>query len=181
MPAGTRDNLDMPVSADALRSHLAYTAWASRRLVEAAARLSPEELKRDFQTADHSVLGTLVHVFAADRIWLARLSRTPRPGFVSDSDYSLAVLQNDWPVLHRRWQEWARGLADPDIAADMEYVDTKGTHWSLPLWQLVLHVVNHGTHHRGQVSGFLRIMGYTPPPLDLVAYYREQKAAGQAS
>jgi uncharacterized damage-inducible protein DinB len=38
-------------------------------------------------------------------------------------------------------------------------------------------VVNHGTHHRGQVSGFLRVMGHTPPPLDLVFYYREQAAA----
>jgi len=36
----------------------------------------------------------------------------------------------------------------------------------------VLHVVNHGTHHRGQAAGFLRAMGYVPPPLDLIAYYR---------
>jgi uncharacterized damage-inducible protein DinB len=37
----------------------------------------------------------------------------------------------------------------------------------------VLHVVNHGTHHRGQVAGFLRTMGHAPPALDLIAYYRE--------
>jgi len=41
-----------------------------------------------------------------------------------------------------------------------------------PLWQILLHVVNHATHHRGQVSGFLRAMGHTPPPLDLIAFYR---------
>jgi uncharacterized damage-inducible protein DinB len=40
------------------------------------------------------------------------------------------------------------------------------------LWKIVLHVVNHGTHHRGQASGFLRAMGHVPPPLDLIAYYR---------
>ncbi len=169
------------LSADVLRSHLAYTAWASRRLVEAAARLSTEELNRDFHTADRSVLGTLVHVFAADRIWLARLSGAPQQGFISDADYSLAVLQNDWPALYERWQAWARELTEERIGAEMHYVDTKGNPWSQPLWQLVLHVVNHGTHHRGQVSGFLRIMGYTPPPLDLTTYYREQKAAAQGS
>ena len=47
-----------------------------------------------------------------------------------------------------------------------------GNRFNQPVWQLVLHVVNHGTHHRGQVSGFLRAMGHKPPKLDLVSYYR---------
>jgi uncharacterized damage-inducible protein DinB len=49
----------------------------------------------------------------------------------------------------------------------------KGTPWKQPLWKLVLHVVNHGTHHRSQVSGFLRTLGHAPPPLDLVYFYRQ--------
>jgi uncharacterized damage-inducible protein DinB len=40
----------------------------------------------------------------------------------------------------------------------------------------LLHVVNHGTHHRGQVAGFLRSMGRKPPVLDLIAYYRQTGA-----
>lgn len=166
----------MSVSANTLRMHLAYTAWASRRLVDAVARLSPEDLKRDFQTADHSALGTLVHVFAADRIWLARVTGAPNQPFISDADYSLAVLQNDWPALLERWQQWAQAVTDESAQASVAYKDTQGNAFSRPLWQLVLHVVNHGTHHRGQVSGFLRAMGQTPPPLDLTAYYREQEA-----
>jgi uncharacterized damage-inducible protein DinB len=164
----------MPVSADTLRMHLAYSAWASRRLVDAVARLSPEELKRDFQTADHSPLGTLVHVFAADRIWLTRVSGAPSHPFVTDADHSLAVLQNDWPALYDRWQQWAVGITDQSAQESVAYKDTQGNAFSRPLWQLILHVVNHGTHHRGQVSGFLRAMGQTPPPLDLTVYYREQ-------
>lgn len=167
----------MAVSADTLRTHLAYTTWASRRLVDAAARLSPEELTRDFQTADGSVVRTLAHVFAADRVWLARLTQAPTPQFISEADYSLAVLQNDWPALLDRWQQWAAGLTDESAQAVVAYKDMKGNPYSQPLWQLVLHVVNHGTHHRGQVSGFLRVMGHTPPPLDLVFYYRDQAAA----
>jgi len=166
----------MSVSADALRMHLAYTAWASRRLVDAVARLSPEELKRDFQTADHSVLGTLVHVFAADRIWLGRVTGSPSGPFVSDADHSLTVLQNDWPALMRRWGQFASELTDHSAKDMVAYRDTQGNSFERPLWQLILHVVNHGTHHRGQVSGFLRTMGHTPPSLDLTAYYREQAA-----
>jgi uncharacterized damage-inducible protein DinB len=166
----------MSVSADTLRMHLDYTAWASRRVVDAAARLSADELKRDFQTADHNVLGTLVHVFAADRIWLTRVTGASSQSFISDADYSMAVLQNDWPALHEKWRQWAQGITDQSAQAVVAYKDLKGNPYQQPLWRLILHVVNHGSHHRGQVSGFLRAMGQNPPPLDLTAYYREETA-----
>jgi uncharacterized damage-inducible protein DinB len=162
----------MPVSVEVLRTHISYTAWASRMLVEAAAGLSREELTRDFGTADKSALGTLVHIFAADRIWLARLSGESPHTYATDADYDLAVLQDDWPALHARWKAWAVELTDETARAEVSYTDMSGSPWRQPLWQLVLHVVNHGTHHRGQVSGFLRAMGHVPPKLDLVNYYR---------
>ena len=70
-------------------------------------------------------------------------------------------------------QEWASGLSEDSIGSKISYKDLKGNPYETPLWQIVLHVVNHGTHHRGQVSGFLRALGHTPPPVDLIAYYRE--------
>jgi uncharacterized damage-inducible protein DinB len=163
----------MPISADLLCTQFAYNAWANRRLLEAASQLSPEELTHDFRTADHSVLETLVHVFASERLWLARLQGGPHPGFVADADRSLALLQNDWPALAERWNLWLRGLTDESADASISYHDMKGHPWTQRLGKLVLHVVNHGTHHRGQVSGFLRALGRTPPVLDLVLYYRE--------
>jgi uncharacterized damage-inducible protein DinB len=163
----------MPLSADALRDHIEYTAWASRRLVDAAAGLSHEELTRDFGSSERSVLGTLAHVYAGDRVWLSRFEGSPFAGFISDADRDLAVLQRDWPALYERWRAWARGITDDGALAMLDYRDLKGNPWRQPTWQVVLHVVNHGTHHRGQVSGFLRTMGRTPPPIDLIAYYRE--------
>jgi uncharacterized damage-inducible protein DinB len=129
-------------------------------------------LARDFETADKNVLGTLVHLYAADRLWLSRLAGGPHPGFVTDADRSLAVLQNDWPALYTRWKEWAQGITAESAQALVSYRDMRGNPWSQPLWQLILHVVNHGTHHRGQVSGFLRSMGKTPPAVDMVVYFR---------
>jgi uncharacterized damage-inducible protein DinB len=170
----------MSVSAEVLTHHFEYSAWASRRLVEAAAQLSDDELTRDFGTSDRSVLGTLVHVFAADRVWYFRLGGGPNPGFSSDRDHSMAVLEMGWPPLYDRWISWARALTPEQISAPVSYTDLKGTPWKQPLWQLALHVVNHGTHHRGQVAGFLRSMGQTPPPLDLVRFYRDALIAKRA-
>lgn len=162
----------MTISAEVLRGHLDYTAWASGLLLDAVGRLSAEELTRDFKTSDRSVLDTLVHVFAADRIWLSRIHENPRTSFVDDTDRDLRVLQGEWPALHEQWKAWAAGLTDNSVNEVLSYKDIKGNPYKRPLWQIVLHVVNHATHHRGQVSGFVRALGHTPPALDLIYYYR---------
>lgn len=159
-----------PISQETARIHFEYTAWASRRLVEAAGKLSEEELIRDHKSADKSVLGTLVHVFAADRIWYGRVTGAPAAQFIADSDYRLSVLDNDWPALHQRWITF---LSSADLAAAIRYKDLKGNPYESPLWQILLHVVNHGTHHRGMVAAMIRAMGHAPPPLDEIAYFRQ--------
>jgi len=70
----------MTIPGDMLRMHLDYTTWASGRMLGSAAALPPEDLRRDFGTADKTLMGTLVHVFGADRIWLSRVhgEATPR-------------------------------------------------------------------------------------------------------
>jgi len=82
------------------------------------------------------------------------------------------VLVEQWPALYRQWDEWLAAQEEDGVAADLTYQDMKGNTWTNAIWKLALHVVNHGTHHRGQAAGFLRSMGHTPPALDLVAYYR---------
>ena len=171
----------MSVTVDALRTHLSYTAWASNRLVAAVSSLSNEELTRDFQTSDRTVLGTLAHVYAADRIWWKRVQGEAVTSFISDDDRQLSVLQIEWPPLLEKWHNFAAAQTDESVKQVVAFTDMKGNPFSQSLWQVVLHVVNHGTHHRGQVSGFLRAMGHTPPPLDLMAYYRQlaSSAAGR--
>jgi len=163
------------MTTEQLKQHFHYAAWASARLVEGAAALSAEELNRDFKTADRSVLDTLVHVFAADRIWLARVRGTPT-SFVNPEDRHLSVLQNDWPGVYQGWQELLGAENDSSVGRIVPYQDLKGNPYQTPLWQIVMHVVNHGTHHRGQVSGFLRSMGHVPAPLDLIFYYRQSQS-----
>jgi len=159
------------VDVEVLKTHIRYSAWASARLVEAAGALSQEELDRDFGTADKSVLGTLTHVFGADRLWLKRL-RGETSRFLSPEDYRMEALRTEWPAVMRGWEEWVSGLTNAAVNNIASYHDMAGNPHRTPLWQIVLHVVNHGTHHRGQAAGFLRAMGHKPPALDLIAYYR---------
>ncbi|WP_321478202.1 DinB family protein [uncultured Paludibaculum sp.] len=160
------------VSKDTLLAHIEYSAWASRRLIEAAAELPESDLQRDFGTADKSILGTLVHLYRADKLWLARMHRAADKIVLADSDFQVSVLRDKWPEIYAGWRHYLAGLTDEQILESISYHDLKGNAWSTPIYQIVLHLVNHGTHHRGQASGFLRSLGHKPPVLDLIAYYR---------
>src|SRR5262249_46574231 len=103
------------IGAEALHVQLDYSSWASSRLLDEAVKLTSEELTRDSSTADRSVLGTLAHVFAADRMWLGRIQGNPPSRFIDPAvDLDLPRLQSAWPALNERWTAWAVGLADGD-------------------------------------------------------------------
>jgi uncharacterized damage-inducible protein DinB len=162
----------MATAVDILRLQVDYMIWASARILDAAALLTSEELVRDFGTAHRNVHGTLAHIFSADRIWLSRI-RGESPGArVEPGALDLPALRESWSSLHREWREWAAAIGAEEASAALSYQDLRGRPWQTPLWQVVMHVVNHGTHHRGQIAGFLRAMGHVPPPLDLIVYCR---------
>ncbi len=153
------------ISADDARLHLQYSAWASRRLLEASLKLDPEQFTRDLGVANKSVRGTLEHIMMADRVWIARIL-----GITIEPE----ALETQWPQIQQRWADFAAGMSDADLSRVISYKDLKGNPYQTPLWQIVLHVVNHGTLHRGQVMAMFRQLGVAPPPTDLIFFYREQ-------
>jgi len=164
----------MNVSPATLGTHLDYSAWSSARLLEAAGGLTEEELSRDLKVSHQSVIGTLAHVFGADRIWFDRIHGRVRQGlFDPGEDLSLRALGELWPAVSRNWNEWAAALDDSSVQSTASYRTLDGTPYESPLWQIVLHVVNHASYHRGQVSAMLRQLGRVPPATDLIAYYRK--------
>lgn len=150
------------------RTHLRYSSWASRRLLDAALQLPPEQLQRDMSVSHKGVLETLNHIHMADRAWLYRvLEQPPATG--------QGPLEVEWPEIHRRWEQWADSPGAADLDRIIAYKDLKGNPHQSALWQIVLHLVNHATLHRGQVMAMMRQLGVAPPPTDLIIYYRELK------
>ena len=164
------------MTAEELRQHVFYSGWASRKLLDAALELSEEQQRREFDVAHKTLLGTLEHIFFADRIWFARTvdARVISGGFGEFAPGDTLVTA--WPTLHKRWEDWASALSHQDILRNVDYKDLKGNPYRNPVWQIVLHVVNHATLHRGQAMSLLRQLGVAPPPTDLIFYYRETKA-----
>jgi len=153
---------------------LRYSAWASRKLVEAVRAVPDTDLEKPVGISHTSLLGTLAHILWADWLWFTRVVEPmEKPGQTRE------VLETVWPELQVKWVAWAERASDTEINRVVEYRSIlDGQMARTPAWQIVQHVVNHATLHRGQVMGMLRQMGTAPPNTDLMNFYRELAAAG---
>jgi uncharacterized damage-inducible protein DinB len=158
------------MTAKEAQIHFQYSTWASARLLEAALKLSPEDANKDLGCSHKGVLETLNHIHMADRSWLFRV-------LGETMEQPTEALEVEWPKIQKKWEEWVDALKDEDMTRAIAYKDLKGNFHVSPIWQIVLHVVNHATLHRGQVMAMFRQLGQAPPPTDLIFYYREQKIA----
>ena len=68
-------------------------------------------------------------------------------------------------------------LTPPQLAKPISYTNTQGQEFAYPLWQMMVHVVNHGTHHRSELAEMLTRVGHAPPAMDLLVYYDELDGA----
>jgi uncharacterized damage-inducible protein DinB len=163
----------MKIDAEFLAAHLRYTRWASDRMLQAARALSNEELHRHLFSSYPSVHATLLHIFRADRIWLSRLlGKSIAPfGQPGEESISLDALEQQWHAVSDEFIAWASALSDEQIDGALDYVNLRGEARTLFIWQVVLHVVNHGSYHRGQLTTMLRQLGHVPPNTDLSLYY----------
>jgi uncharacterized damage-inducible protein DinB len=153
------------MTGDELRHHIGYNLWATRRTLDAVRKVPPAEVDR--------IRLTLGHIYDADRIWFARLSGAAPVRF-SDPPPSMEDIERDWPALMERWEGWGRSLTDADGDRAVAYANTKGEPFKDRLADIVLHVVNHGSYHRGQVAAMLRHLGFKPSGTDITLFLRSR-------
>jgi uncharacterized damage-inducible protein DinB len=161
-----------------------YNHWANRRIYAAALELSEEQYRRPTGVFFGSLHGTLNHLLLTDRLWLNRLT-----GIGEHPDRLDAILFEDRSQLVRaRMAEDARliavvgGYADADLGKSVSYQTTSGKPQQQPLEEILLHLFNHQTHHRGQAHSCCSIVtGSEPPSLDLLLFQRRAPAPSLGS
>lgn len=151
--------------------------------MEAAAALPPEDRAKAMGVSHESVEKTLAHIFFADAIWYSRMAD---PSFVApkhDQLPGMDTVSKDWPALQAKWEAWADAADDAELARVVEFASRFVGTARFSATQIVMHVVNHATLHRGQVVGMLRQLGVKPPSTDIMFYHFElaqnKKAAEQ--
>ncbi|ETA72260.1 MULTISPECIES: DinB family protein [Mesorhizobium] len=156
----------------------AYNQWANGRIYDAAADLDEEEFNRDVGAFFGSLMGTLNHLLAADRIWMKRFTGE------GDAPTALdAILHRAFPKLRtareaedRRIIDWLSGLSDKALSGRFTYMTLSDMRTvSQRLAPALAHVFNDQTHHRGQAHMILTVLGRPSVLLDLAYFQRTEE------
>ncbi len=149
-----------------------YHLWAHQRLQKSLELLSDEEYYRDSGLFFKSVHGTLNHLLLGDRVWYGRL--VGELFLVSGLDQELLssrhALSEGMHIQAQCWGDYLGQLSSACFQAPLTYRSSSGHEYTLPVGQLLSHVFNHGTHHRGQISTVSTQLGYPCPEMDLVYF-----------
>jgi uncharacterized damage-inducible protein DinB len=159
-----------------------YNAWANRRTLDACDTVLPGGFTREIESSFRSVRDTLVHIMAVEQIWLERWKLKWDGTFRKAADFpDVASVRQAWKGIEAELLAFVDGLSDEEVNRIVPHKNSAGLEFRMPLWQLLQHLVNHGTYHRGQITTQVRQAGGKPIATDLVAFYRERDAAAAQS
>jgi uncharacterized damage-inducible protein DinB len=156
---------------DIIRSLYQYSRWANHRILGAASGLTDEQFVALVEAHDRSLRDTLVHSMSAEWIWLARWQGASPKAMLDPLDFpDLQSIQTRWRAIEADTQQFIDQLNLPQLVKVISYTNTKGEEWAYPLWQQMVHQVNHATQHRSEVAAMLTYWGNSPGDLDYLVY-----------
>lgn len=162
---------------DHFKMFAGYNIWANKRLYDAAGALSDGQRNEDRGAFFRSLHGTLNHILVADRIWMDRLEGAPnkfmkRYRLDTVTEPTWAGLRAARGEMDTRISDYIEGLTAAALQVPVNYEDSSGgEHVDAPA-DILPHVFNHQTHHRGQAHDLLHQMGGVAPSLDLMQFMR---------
>ena len=147
---------------ETLRRLFAYDAWAVARVL-ATLKNSPSR----------KALALLAHLLVSERIWLLRVQGQDTSQVNKSPDIQLDECESLSRETARAYTDFLGSIKEEDLAAPITYRNFKGEEYHTPLGEILLHVANHGTYHRGQIALTLRAEGVTPVDTDFITYVRQ--------
>jgi uncharacterized damage-inducible protein DinB len=174
----------------------AYNRWANERMFSALEKLSDTQFTAPVQSSFPSIRETVFHILGAEWLWLQRWKGFSPRAIISDVNVTPRTLSHLTPVnvanaeelitvtalrsfadaIERERQDFLATVTEDRLQAQVQFNDMAGTPYAEPLVQLLQHLVNHGTYHRGQVTTLLRQANAETGSLDMLFFFRERQA-----
>ena len=169
------------MNAEDFRLLYDYNSWANHRTLDACAHLTEDQFTRDMGSSFRSVRETLVHIMLVEWLWLERWHGRSPNSFAPASEFPiLDSVRARWTEIDRDLLDYIASLTPEQVQRAVHHTTTAGVPQAAPLWQMLQHLANHGTYHRGQITTLLRQLGAKAVGTDLITFYRERAAQAAA-
>jgi uncharacterized damage-inducible protein DinB len=153
-----------------------YNLWSNQLLFNTIESLAEEKQHQEINSSFPSLYKTVLHMLDAESIWWQRLKL--QEGITRPSEHfsgDMKELTRQLLQQNRTWQEWVAGASEPQLLHQFKYQTTKRESFKQPVFQMLLHLFNHGTYHRGQIVTMLRQLGVDKiPSTDFIVWSRKK-------
>jgi uncharacterized damage-inducible protein DinB len=162
------------MTIDDLRSLYAYNVWANQRIFDSIGQLTPAQIVQPLGGSFASIRDTIAHMVFAEWLWLQRWQgESPRtqPEWVKGD---IASLREKLTSIERERVEFFDTLSDDRLTQTVTITDMSGKTYGRRLGDMIIHVANHATYHRGQVVTMTRQLGGTPQSTDFIRFVSDR-------
>jgi uncharacterized damage-inducible protein DinB len=157
----------LPIISDGVN----YNYWARDRQLQSCASLTAEQFVRPVGGSFPSLRDTMAHMVAGEWLWLERWRGRSPHALIPTGDFpAIEAVVNRWNAVEHEFREYIANLDEEALARPLTYINFQGEEWSYPLWEMISHLLNHQSYHRGQVATQLRMLGVQPPHVDFLVW-----------
>jgi len=165
----------MTATKDHLHNMFEYVRWADASMIRAARTVPDEGYYRDQGISIGSIHKLLVHCMAAQWIWLSRWRGECPTRLENHEDFPTRdSLEQRWPLVHSAMLDFLGLQSQKGLSRIVQYKNTRGEIYNVALGDLMLHVIDHGSYHRGQVNTMIKHAGGTPAAVSFHLYALEK-------
>lgn len=155
--------------------YAAYNLWANKILLNKSAQLPNDILYKDTGSSFGSIYSTFVHIMDVESVWWQRLKlqeHVLRPG--KDLEENFKDLSVKLLARSKQWQETIAAANENYLSHVFAYYNSKKEFFKQPIYEMLLHLFNHQTYHRGQIVTMMRQNGVTKiPATDFIVFSRK--------
>ncbi len=154
---------------------LRHHDWCNQLIVSRVSLLTDAQYMAPNAFPMKSVHGTLVHLIAAEWIWLRRMRDgvSEQRLLMADDVRDLAEVRTRWADVGAQFAKWVRAQSDNDLKRTFGYGTQTGARYTSQVGETLLHVMLHAMQHRAELAQMLTEFGHSPGNIDLIVWLRD--------
>ena len=158
-----------------LQQYAAYNIWANKMLVDRTSKLSDDEINKEIASSFPSLYKTMQHMWLAEEAWWQRLKLVENMDLQSEKfTRTFTELTINHAKQSQQWVEWINNANENQLLHVFAYIRNK-EQIKMPVYQMIHHVFNHASYHRGQLVTMLNQLGADKiPATDFSAFCRKK-------
>jgi uncharacterized damage-inducible protein DinB len=159
-----------------LQQYAAYNLWANKIITDKLSQVSTEILYKEMNDSFGGIYKTVIHLLDVESIWWQRLKLQEHvewPGKNFKGNFE--ELSQQLLLLSKQWSDWVHAANDINLTHVFGYQNSKKEFFKQPVYEMLMHLFNHQTFHRGQIITMLRQNGIEKiPRTDFIVFSRKR-------